>query len=206
MRIDAATLQVAILALPGLIWAMLDAATRHPSQSGQFIYVLRVFVFGVVTYAVLALGYRIVGRPFNAFELSVSETSFTTKTDEILWSIPLALALASLWIAGRTYSWLYTVLNKVNVSDHTGNSDIWEFSLSPASPVGGSVHVRDFAEKVVYSGYVRAYSDSPDLREILLVNASVYDFSGKEMYSKPAIYLARATDNIIVEFDEAEQQ
>jgi hypothetical protein len=182
---------------------MLDAATRHPSQSGQFIYVLRVFVFGVVTYAMLALGYRIAGRPFNAFDFSVSETSFTAKTDEILWSIPLAISLASIWIAGRTYSWLYTALNKMKISDHTGNSDIWEHALSPASPVGGSVHIRDFTEKVVYSGYVIAYSDSPDIREVLLVNASVYDFSGKEMYSKPAIYLSRATDNIIVEFDEA---
>lgn len=205
MDLNATTLHLAVLALPGLIWAMLDAANRHSSQSGQFAFVVRVFVFGVFTYAILAAVYRVIGVRFDILDLEVGAAAFSSKSDEILWSVPLAFILGSVWVAGRTYAWLHKLLQKMRISDYAGYEDIWDFTLSSASPVGRWVHIRDFSERVVYTGYVTAYSDRPDLREIILSDSRVYDFAGAEMYALRGMYIARLPECMTLEFPQQEE-
>ena len=60
--------------------------------------------------------------------------------------------------------------------------------------------MRDFTERVVYSGHVIVFSESGQLRELLLENVTVYDFDGNEMYRMPRLYLARERENIHIEF------
>lgn len=206
MDLNTTTVQLAVLALPGLVWAMLDAANRHSSQSAQFAFIVRVFVFGIFTYAILAAIYRILGRSFDILKLEGGGSVFSSMSDEILWSVPLAFALGSLWVAGRTHAWLHKALQKLRISDYAGYEDIWDFTLSSASPVGRWVHIRDFSERVVYTGFVTAYSDRPDLREVILTDSSVYDFDGNEMYGLRGMYIARLPECVTLEFPHKEDE
>jgi hypothetical protein len=62
------------------------------------------------------------------------------------------------------------------------------------------VHVRDFEQRVTYAGFVEVFSESGQLREIVLRDVAVYDFEGAEMYQVPRLYLAKARENIHIEF------
>jgi hypothetical protein len=47
---------------------------------------------------------------------------------------------------------------------------------------------------------VETFSESGELRELLLRDVIVYDFEGTEMYKVPHLYLARDRINIHIEF------
>jgi hypothetical protein len=48
--------------------------------------------------------------------------------------------------------------------------------------------------------FVEAFSESGQLREMVLGEVAVYDFEGTEMYRVPRLYLARDRANIHIEF------
>jgi len=179
---------------------MVDAATRNPQQTDRFAFLLRSFLFGLFTYAVLAGLYRLAGNRFDVFSLD-AQVPFSEKSDEILWSIPLALLFAAAWVAARTYGWLHALLRHLKISDYSGSDDIWDYAFSN---FGGVVYVRDFKERVIYQGYALGFSDRRDLRELLLTHVRVASFAGEEGYSLPALYLARSPNQMTVEFGQQE--
>ncbi|MGB7372326.1 hypothetical protein [Erythrobacter sp.] len=201
MDVSFASIQIAILALPGILWAGLDSSTSHSAKTTGLRFWLKVFVFGLFSYAVLALFYRWLGFDFDAFQFDTeNQSNFADKADEVIWAVPLSLVLACLWIAAKTHGIIPRFLRWVRISDASGCDDIWEYSLSKQSPVGNWVHVRDFQNKAIYEGWVKAYSDGTDVRELLLGHVSVYGFDGEKAYDQHALYLSRPTDNMNLEF------
>jgi hypothetical protein len=195
-----ATVQIALIFIPGLFWTMLDAAHRPTGQSGQFVYTLRVFVFGVISYAFLGVIYQILGREFDILSFADPNWSFAKIGDEVLWAVATSLALSVVWIAGRTHKIVTRILNKIGASNHIADQDIWEFVFTSDAPKIKFAHVRDYENEVIYAGYVRAYSDRLDLRELAMTDVQVFNGEGVEIYSTPLLYLARPNNGITLEF------
>jgi hypothetical protein len=196
-----ASIQIAIFALPGILWAGLDASISNSAKRKAPEFWLKVFVFALISYATLALAYRWTGIPFDAFSFDrADQNRFSDKADEIIWSVPVAIILGCVWVAGKTHGVIPRILRATRISDSSGCDDIWEYSLSKQSPVGNWVQVRDFENQVIYEGWVKAYSDGHDVRELLLAHASVYGFDGQKAYDQHAIYLSRPTNNMSLEF------
>jgi hypothetical protein len=65
-------------------------------------------------------------------------------------------------------------------------------------------HVRDYANEVIYAGYVVAYSERMDLRELALVDVCVYNSAAEHLYAVPRLYLARPISDITLEFPVSE--
>lgn len=80
-----------------------------------------------------------------------------------------------------------------------GKGDIWDFVFSRSDPAVEYVHVRDLDRDIVYAGWVRAYSDTGRLRELLLTGAVVYGKNGEEV-GVPLLYLARPRSDVHIEF------
>jgi len=53
---------------------------------------------------------------------------------------------------------------------------------------------------VTYAGVVELFSESGPLREMILRDVTVYDFEQTEMYRLRRLYLAKAPENIHIEF------
>jgi hypothetical protein len=70
MKIDVVIIQIAIIFLPGLIWAGLDSRYALKSKSSEFQYTLRAFLFGLASYTVTFGIYALLGWPFNLADLS----------------------------------------------------------------------------------------------------------------------------------------
>jgi hypothetical protein len=43
------------------------------------------------------------------------------------------------------------------------------------------IHFRDFANKIVYAGWVKEFSETEMLRELVLRDAEIYDFDGNKL-------------------------
>lgn len=200
MEFSLATVQIALIFIPGLFWTMLDAAHRPTTQNGQFIYTLRVFVFGVISYAFLGLIYQGLGREFDILSFADPNWSFAKIGDEVLWAVAISIVLSVAWIAGRTHKIVTRFLNKIGASNHIADQDIWEFVFNSDDPKIKFAHVRDYENEVIYAGYVRAYSDRLDLRELAMTDVQVFDGDGVEIYSTPRLYLARPNNGITLEF------
>jgi hypothetical protein len=206
VELTASTIQIALLFLPGLLWTMMDAAHRPPKQTQQFIYLVRTFLFGVISYAVVGLLYSRTGRTFDLLDLSARQWKFASSLDELGWALVAAFALSIVWVAGRTHKVVTRLLNYLRISNYIADQDIWEFMFNSDTPRIKFAHIRDYENELIYTGYVRAYSQSAEVRELAMYEVVVYDDKGSELYTAPYVYLSRAPSSITLEFPVAETE
>ena len=70
MKLDLLIFQLAVLFLPGLLWARLDARFALSSKPTDTEFFLRAFQFGLVSYGVTFLPYSALGWPFTLVDLA----------------------------------------------------------------------------------------------------------------------------------------
>jgi hypothetical protein len=92
------------------------------------------------------------------------------------------------------------ILIKYDITNKYGNEDIWDFTFNSRRKDVEFIYVRDFEKELVYAGKVISFSQSEKLREIVLKEVKIYNFSSEEIYAIPKIYLARKSDDITIEF------
>jgi hypothetical protein len=203
MEISLLALQIAIIFLPGIIWARLDATYGMKTKPSDTEFLLRAFVFGLVSYAVLFVCFTLIGRPFTIVDLTPSDqTALVTPATavEVLCAIACSVILSILWLYTTNYKLLTRLLQAIGATKTYGDEDVWDFTFNSQKAAVEYVHFRDFTNRIVYSGWVNTFSETEKLRELVLSNAQVYDFDGNLMFEVPSLYLARKPDNIHIEF------
>ena len=210
MKIDILVFQLAIIFLPGLIWAQLDARYAMKEKSGPAEFFIRAFIFGLVTYVGVYCLYGLLGCNFSLLEINYSDTrKFLSKEfiDEIIISVPFSFVLAVIWIYAATYKWLTRFLHLIRATRKYGDEDVWDLTFSSSVVKPDYVHVRDFDKGIVYAGWVEAFSETGKLRELLLSDALIYDDSGEETTIEETtirfLYIARDKTYIHIEFPSA---
>ncbi len=159
-------------------------------------------MYGLATYTAVYLVYQLLGRPFSAVEVSGTDKPTLMLgqfVDEILVSIPVSIVLATLWVAATSHKLLTRMLQRVGATKKYGDEDVWDFMFNSSNVAAKFVHFRDFDKMLVYAGYVQTFSESGKLRELVLRDVVIYDFSGKEVTKAPKIYLARDPSDIHIE-------
>jgi len=203
MKIDLVIVQIAIIFLPGLIWAGLDSRYASKSKPSEFEYLLRAFLFGMASYAVTFFVYPLFRWHFSLTDLpSAAATGMFTPSifGEVALATGVGLVLAILWLYASNYKWDTRLLQIIGATNTYGDEDVWDFTFNSPVAAVEYVHLRDFVNKIVYAGWVKEFSETDKLRELVLKDAQIYDFDGNKLFDSPMIYLARAPDNIHVEF------
>ena len=210
MKIDVLLFQLAIVFLPGLIWAQLDARYAMKEKPGPAEFFVRAFIFGLVTYVGVYFWYEIWGRSFSLLEISDSDSKiFLSKEfiDEIIISVPVSFILAIIWIYAATYRWLTRFLHTIRATKKYGDEDVWDLTFNSSEAKPDYVHVRDFDKGIVYAGWVEAFSETGKLRELLLSDVIVYGNSDGEDTTEETeirfLYIARDKTDIHIEFPHA---
>ena len=215
MKIDMLLFQLAIVFLPGLIWAQLDASYAMKERPSPAEFLIRAFMFGLVTYVGVYCWYEAWGYSFSLIGISDSDSKiFLSKEfiDEISISVPFSFALAVIWIYAATYKWLTRFLHLIRATRKYGDEDVWDLTFSSSVVKPDYVHVRDFDKGIVYAGWVEAFSETGKLRELLLSDALIYDDSGEETTIEETtieettirfLYIARDKTDIHIEFPSA---
>ncbi len=203
MKIDLLFVQFAIIFLPGLIWAGLDSRYALKSKPSEFQYILRAFLFGTASYGVTSGIYALLGWPFSLSDVSAAAATglFTPAVfKEIASATFIGLVLAILWLYGSNYKWDTRFLQWIRATKTYGDEDVWDFTLNSPIAAVEYAHFRDFANQIVYAGWVQEFSETDKLRELVLRDAQIYDFEGNLLFETPLVYLARNPDNVHVEF------
>jgi Family of unknown function (DUF6338) len=203
MKIDLLILQLAVIFLPGIIWARLDAsyAAKVKPTEGEFF--LRAFLFGITIYAVEFLVFAALGWPFKMADLADAATKEIVGQDvlhEVLWALGIGLVLSVLWLYFTRYKLLTRFLQWIRATKKYGDEDVWDFTFNSKEVAVEYVHFRDFDNQCVYAGWVNTFSETDKLRELVLLDVIVYDFEGTELYTIPRLYLARSPEKIHIEF------
>jgi hypothetical protein len=202
MKVDFAIAQLALIFLPGIIWANLDRKFGTGPQPQQFTLILRSFLFGVTTYFALFLLYECFGKEFAYKDFGNNSTAidlFNLK-DEVMWSIPISLILSVIWLYSVKFRWIMRFLHKIGATNRYGDEDVWSFTLNSSQAHVEYVHVRDIENGYVFTGWVDTYSENEEFRELLLSDAIVYNDAGVEISKAPYLYLSRNKQNIWIEF------
>jgi len=203
MELSLLALQIAIIFLPGLIWARLDATYGLKSRPSDTEFFMRAFMFGLVSYAVTFVVFTLAGRPFKIVDFAArGNAALVTPAIayEIIVATGASFLLAILWLYTTNYKLLTHLLQLVGATKTYGDEDVWDFTFNSQKAAVEYVHLRDFANRIVYAGWVNTFSETEKLRELVLSKARLYDFDGNFLFETPLLYLARSPDNMHVEF------
>ena len=205
MRIDLLFIQLAVVFVPGLIWTQLAATYAMKERPRPAEFVVRAFIFGLLTYMVVYLMYEWLGLDFSEPPVGDSQQLLTADfADELLWSSLVAVAFSFVWIYGSTHRWMTRLLNLAGAATTHGKEDVWDLTFSRLRAEVEYVHVRDFERGITYAGWVRAYSETGQQRELLLRDAVIWDKTNNKI-EVPLLYLARDGSDLHIEFPYREE-
>lgn len=162
---DFVVIQAALIFLPGIIWANIDSTYVANRPLNQTQMLIKAFVLGLATYAILFLIYVSFGRNFyyKAFS-DTSKIDVGSFFDEILLSIPTALGLSVAWLYFQNYRCLTRVLHLIKATKRFGNQDVWTFTLNSGQPYVEYVNIRDLERGYTFSGFVNSFSEREDVK------------------------------------------
>jgi len=143
--VDFVVAQLALIFMPGIIWAKIDAKYGPGLRPDQSTLLIRAFLFGLATYSVLFLIYFACGKVFGYSTLGndAEKIDLVSLKDEIAWSIPLSFVLSILWLWAVRYRILMKFLHKINASRRYGDEDVWSYTFNSDQVNVEYVHLRD---------------------------------------------------------------
>lgn len=206
MEISLLALQLAVIFLPGIFWARLDAAYGSRSQPTEREFFLRALMFGLASYAATFVVFAILGWPFSVFDPNAKAIVTPAVASEIVCALGVSFILGLLWLYATNYKLLTRLLLKIGATKNYSDADVWEFTFNNPETAVKYVQLRDFANRLVYAGWVNTFSDSEKLRELLLKEVCIFDFEGRLLYEMPALYIARRPEEIHIEFPELQNR
>ena len=203
--------QLAVVFAPGLIWStIVDRLCTTRGERSNFSTIIRSFGFGIASYFVYFAAYYVVLRLWYGAWPSLLDGVKTApsvgelralRPQDILLASLLSTVLAVLWAAASNRKLFMRLMQWLRVTRKFGDEGVWEFTFNMGTASVEYVNIRDFENRVAYAGYVKAFSEGGEFREILLDQVRVSDLdSGTHLFEMPVIYLSRRRDSVHIEF------
>lgn len=200
MKLDAFIFQIILLFLPGVVWARLDVSWGRRLKPSDIEFFILSFLYGITSYVITYGIYSAFGAQFELINMD-KPTLFTGGVvKEVLAATVVSFVCGIAWMYASTYKLMARLLQRMKATKRFGDEDVWDFTFNSSSEAVKFIHWRDFEQKLVYAGYVNTFSESGDVREIVMRDVTVYDFEGNKQYDVPLLYLARKSENIHIEF------
>ena len=203
MKLDLVIVQIAIIFLPGLIWARLDARYAMKAKPSDIEFVIRAFLFGITSYVVTFVAFSLFGLPFALIDFSGDQNKLVASREiatQIGWATAVGLCLSILWIYSATYKLLTRLLQTIGATKKFGDEEIWDFTFNSREDWVQYIHFHDIENKIIYCGWVNAFSEAGGLRELVLKDVEVCDSDWKVLRKAPFVYLALPPEKIHIEF------
>ena len=203
--------QLAVVFVPGLIWSsIVDRLCTKVSPRSEFSAVIRAFGFGIGSYFVYFAAYYAICRlgtgnwPTLLDSIKVAPGAGelrVVRPQDVLFASMLAVVLAVVWATASNRKLFMRFMQWAGVTRKFGDEGVWEYAFNMGTASVEYVNVRDFQNKVAYAGFVKAFSEGGEFREILLDQVRVSELdSGAHLFEMPMIYLSRTRDSLHIEF------
>lgn len=204
---DLVVAQLALIFTPGILWAVIDAKYGNGPKPDQTEFLIRAFLFGVTTYTVLFVIYTNCGKPFGYDSLPqhTPQIDLISFSDEIAFSIPVSFALSIFWLYGVNNKLFTCFLHKIRASKRFAETDVWSFAFNSKDAYAEYINFRDIENGYIFSGWVSAFSDNEEYRELLLRDAIIRCEDGTVISETPTVYISRRKESIWIEFPYEEE-
>lgn len=223
-KVDTLGLKILFLLIPGIIALGVMKSIGPKRPRSDFESGLQIFIYGVVCYLIagflegLSLWHSLVpakppnGKTFwqvigdSSLGLATLNPDAGLGTGQIVFATGLAVILGCVVANLQKHSIPHRLLGWLNLTNRINDVDIWGFTLN--SPTLGTwVTVRHQDNGKVYQGWVRAFSDGGEERELLLADVTVYapvkdTDELVEVDTIPVLYLGLDRKNIVLELTE----
>ncbi|MGW5841122.1 hypothetical protein ACWFZ6_24340 [Methylorubrum extorquens] len=200
MKLDAFIFQIIVLFLPGVVWAKLDSSWARRKRPSDVEFFVLSFLYGMTSYIITYFIYWLVGANFELINVDKPSVFNENTLKEVFIATIVSFIGGVVWLYASNYKWMARLLQNIGATKRFGDEDVWDFTFNSRSPSVNYINWRDFEQKLVYSGWVNTFSESGEVREIVLRDVSVYDFEGNKQYDVPLLYLAQKSESIHIEF------
>ena len=106
-------------------------------------FLIRAFIFGVLTYLAVYFAYAALGKEFSGHQVGEPYLLHVDFVDEILWSSVASLVFSIAWVYGSTCRLMTRFLNWSKATTTHGRRDVWDLTFSMSDERVQYVHVRD---------------------------------------------------------------
>jgi hypothetical protein len=220
-KIDETVLKVLFFLIPGIIALEIVKALGPKRPRTDFENGVSVFIYGIACYAIAGFlegayesivvpappGSISVGfwaRTFNrSLSLAILNPQNGLGAEQIAFATFIGIVLGFFVAYAQTHSLIHNIVYKLRLTLRTNEVDIWQFTLTSAD-IDSWVTVRHHENGKTYQGWIRAYSDGGDERELLLADVSVFakpeDSNDLVLVDEiPVLYLGLDRKNAILE-------
>lgn len=205
MQISALFIRVVFLVFPGILGSKLYRKLRGATSKKVWEDFVEILLFAVASYLVWAIVRVAFNAPFGGSPDVRAFEAFFDERVPIAWSetvaaSAIAILLGILAAYAHRDGTLYRCARAIRASNRTGDEDIWWYFFT-RDLAKEWVFVRDHKLSLCYYGWIHVYSDSREDRELILMDVEVYDNAnvGDLLYKRPAMYIARAHDDLTIE-------
>jgi hypothetical protein len=206
MKISALFIRVVVLVLPGLVGSLFYRKLRGGRQQKDWRDLAEITLFALSSYALYGAALEV----FATAEGPVALEALFDESVPVRWTEVVIASLVSVGLAvGASYVQRFKLINwigrKIGATHRFGDEDVWEYFHN--SPDTGSwLYVRDHKEELVYYGWLEAYSESGDDRELLLSDVEVYsDETDEPLDTVPLLYVSRDAYDFTIEIPPKDQ-
>jgi Family of unknown function (DUF6338) len=203
------TLRLALLFLPGIICALLVEKLVPTGVWSTARLALYSLVLGLTCYLFYALvdAVLICKWPPSIDLLKSLTANSPLDFEEIFWATAIAPFVGLGVSLALNRHWINRFAEVIAVSKKFGDLDVWARTFNSPDLTEAWVVVRDFDHDLSFEGWVKAFSDTYEVNELLLINVRVYQSStAMRLYDVESMYLTRARDNLSIEFRRGEPQ
>ncbi len=213
MELTDFTLRILLIFIPGIISLIVIQAFTVHKEIKPYKFIIYSLLLGFISY----FFYYIINLIINTFDnekltFSFFKTFFKTlfnKNEEInIKEINVKEIISVSFLSvimGCIYSFLdkhkifHRMAQKLHITKKFGDLNVWSYLMNSKLPEW--VRIIDIKNDLTYEGWVHAFSDATEPDEIFLRDVKVYQTSiSKVIYETPALYLAQAKKNYLIEF------
>jgi len=209
MEISELTLKLIILLIPGALGTMIMSKLTIRKDLTPFKFILNSILIGVFSYLLLQLTenlFALIGNIFSCTkktnpDLQIWNTISDSKLipyKEVIWGSIIGIILGFIGSYIDTYKLINKLAKKLKISYKYGDENLFSYFLNADETQ--VVYVRDKKNNLTYRGYVKVYSETETISEIVLSDVTVYRYEdSEELYEVDQIYLSFGKADIIIE-------
>ncbi|QLG37694.1 hypothetical protein HW560_05955 [Paenibacillus sp. E222] len=204
MELSELFVRMLLVFFPGIIAAkIVDMLTDH-ERKDIWAFFLNAFVLGMGAYFTRYLIIVLINL-IPRFNYKVYFLNFLTDSKlpivwiEIVWTTVTAIFLGFIVTFVITHRLVYGIARSLKISKKFAEEDVWGYVFNNDSIRW--VTLRDFEKKLIYEGWVEAFSQVHVNSELFIRDVTVYDMENvNSFYNVDAMYVSRNHDNITIEF------
>jgi hypothetical protein len=209
MEISEFTFRLLIIGMPGILCYFLLGRLIRWREKDTALTIMCIFLLGGISYLLYSVYHAYLAYCYGLpITLTPVQTVFSIKAEisgvHILGASITSFYLSLLLSFIHKKKLFNQVAQVMLVTNRYGDEDVWDhFHNSPFSERNdGWMYFRDYKKDLLYYGFLSTWSETEELREVVLLQADVFkNDTGEYLYSADKIYLARQPDDLSVEVE-----